>query len=147
MWAVAPDLMHIRPLDLDRDYPVLMHWWNRRGVPILDKAIFPEDGAVAEIDGTPVAMSFLYLDRAGRLAMLEWTSVNPGEGIGARTRLAAVKALYANLEERCRAAGCLCLLSMVDPESSEKRILSKSGWHAFEVQDKPHVMFAKRLKD
>lgn len=145
MLAEKHSTISIRPLNLDEDYPLLMAWWEVHGVPLLDKAIFPRDGAVAIADNRPVAMAFLYIGRTPTFAMLEWTTTNPATDISPRHKLAGVKALYDHLEMEARLWGCLCVLSMVAPKTSEDRIMQRMGWKPQAASDKPHVMFAKRL--
>lgn len=139
-------LSFIRPLNLTEDYPLLCEWWKARGHAVLDQAVFPEEGAVYVANNRPVAMSFLYADRMGKLAMIEFTSTNPDPAISARSKLRGVKELFGRLEAEARERGCLCVLSMVTPNGSEEHLLSKLGWVTSPDQ-KPHVMAAKRLRN
>ena len=146
MLVANHSVVTLRPLNLDEDYPLLMEWWRVRGGTLLVKEIFPGTGAVAYVDNRPVAMSFLYCDRDGRLAFIEWTSTNPAKDIRARNKLAAVKALFEHLTMEARLFGCSCVLSLVAPNGSEDHLLKKMGWAPSAQSDVPHVMFGKRLR-
>lgn len=124
---------------------MLMAWWEGHGLKPLGKIIFPNGGAVAYAGNRPVAMAFLYLDRDGRLGMIEWTSTNPARDIPGRDKLCGVKALWAHLEMEARLMGCKCMLSMVRPGSSEERMMTRLGWVGSGDQEIPHVMYAKQL--
>ncbi len=68
--------MRVRRIILEQDYPILKTWWERRGTESPQEALLPE-GVIAEDDNGMVACAFLYEDKGGRIAMVEWEATNP----------------------------------------------------------------------
>jgi hypothetical protein len=132
----------IIPYDEVRDYEEICKWWRLHKALPVPRIILPR-GWIAVGSGLPMCVCFLYMD-PGKLAMLEYMTTNPQIALS-RELLSAVKALYVYMEDRAAEAGCVAILSMVKPGTSEERILLKTGW-ATSDQD-PHKMYAKPLRN
>lgn len=132
--------MDFKPIDLDRDYDLLCQWWTDHGALCVPKVILPRGWFAVDL-GVKIAASFLYV-APEQLAMIEYTTTNPRMSLS-RITLTAVKGLYARLEEEARELGCVAILSMVAPNTSEERIMTRMGYATSE--QKFHRMYGKPL--
>lgn len=120
----------IRPIVPELELPILRSWWEQRGVaPLPDSAFLPGRGYLAEDAGVRVACAWLFVvpGTAGGIGILEFMSTNPKITPG-RTLLAAVKELYAHIEEQAWAGGCGSLISFVAPGTGEQHYMERHGW-------------------
>jgi len=124
---------------------MLVRWWTYRGIAPLPLEIFPATGVVSVYGKLPLAMSFLYLDVGGTIAMIEWTSTSPADA-PQKHKLKALLACWGELERIARDKGCKLVLSMVDPTGSERRLMEKRGYLVQKKGDKDHIMVAKTLR-
>lgn len=131
--------MNFRPIDLEKDYPTLEAWWKGHGSAPVPKYILPR-GWIAEASGIQIAASFLYVAE-GKIAVIEWTTTNPKCAMGPDL-VNGVKGLYQHLEDHASANGCVAMISFVEPERSEERILKRMGY-LHTPDSKPHRMLAK----
>lgn len=134
-------MITFRPFEPEKDFPMLQSWWKRHGVQEVPKLLLVR-GWIAEGAGLAIAASFLYLDPKN-IAMIEWTTTNPQCSFS-RDSLEAVKGLYRTLEAAAKEAGCLAIFSLVKPNGSEQRIMSKMGYAA-SSDDVGHLLYAKPL--
>jgi hypothetical protein len=131
--------MTIRPYSSE-DYNMIRSWWEVHGSTIMPAQVFlPAIGAVAEVDGQPIAMSFLYCVIGG-ISIIEFTTTNPMFKLS-KDLVRAVKTLYAHLEKMAWDNGSPCILSFVKPNSGEARIMAKTGYQ--DLQGEPHVTYGK----
>lgn len=133
-----------RPTQLPHDYEMLMRWWAHRGMEPILPEMFPATGVVALYGTLPLAMSFLYLDIGGTMAMIEWTSTSPADE-PQKHKLKALLACWGYLERLARDKGCKMVLSMVDPNGSEVRLMDRRGYFVQKKGEKNHIMVAKPL--
>lgn len=134
-------MIEFRPIDLDRDYPTLESWWKGHGTAAVHRFILPR-GWLAFSAGVEIAASFLYV-ADGKIAVIEWTTTNPACAFS-RGLVEAVKGLYAKLEEVAQSEGCVAMLSFVEPNKSEDRILRRMGY-AYSPNDRMHRIVAKPI--
>ena len=131
--------MTIRPYSSE-DYNMIRSWWEVHGSTIMPAQVFlPAIGAVAEIDGQPIAMSFLYCVIGG-ISIIEFTTTNPLAKLS-KNLVNAVKELYSHLENIAWDNKSPCVLSFVKPNSGEARIMSKRGY--MDLQGEPHTTYGK----
>lgn len=69
--------MRVRRIIIEEDYPTIKTWWERRGTEPPPEALLPDIGVIAEDSDGAVACAFLYEDKGGRIAMVEWEATNP----------------------------------------------------------------------
>lgn len=131
-------MIQFRPFSSETDYPTLVEWWRRRGTPVMPEIVIP-DGVVAHAGGVDVAMSFLYFHR-GKIGVIELTTTNPACAFS-KDLVAAWNGVYDRLYEIAREAGCKAIVSFVEPDSAEERILFKKGY-VCSPDSKPHRMLA-----
>jgi hypothetical protein len=127
---------------LASDYTTLEKWWRGHNAVPVHRAILPPDGWIAHACGVEIAASFLYV-AVGRIAVIEFTTTNPQCALS-RDLVEAVRGLYERLEIAAREAGCVAVISFVDPDSWERRTMAKMGYTT-SADAKPHLMFAKPL--
>ena len=131
--------MTIRPYSSE-DYNMICSWMERHGATVIPPEVFlPATGAIAEVDGNPIAVSFLYCVIGG-ISIIEFTTTNPMFKLS-KDLVKAVKALYAHLEKMAWDNGSPCILSFVKPNSGEARIMAKTGYQ--DLQGEPHVTYGK----
>jgi hypothetical protein len=131
--------MNIRPYSLE-DYNMICSWMERHGATVIPPEVFlPATGAIAEVDGNPIAVSFLYCVIGG-ISIIEFTTTNPMFKLS-KDLVRAVKALYAHLEKMAWDNASPCVLSFVKPNSGEARIMAKTGYK--DLQSEPHVTYGK----
>lgn len=104
---------------------MLESWWAGHGSLPVPRLILPR-GWIAEENGVKIAASFLYVAE-GKLAVIEWTTTNP-ECALSPALVAAVKGLYQHLEDAAQAEGCVAMISFVELDRSEERILKRMGY-------------------
>jgi hypothetical protein len=131
--------MTIRPYSSE-DYNMIKSWWVAHNAAILPPEVFlPATGAIAEVDGNPIAASFLYCCIGG-ISVIEFTTTNPVEKLS-KNLVKAVKALYTHLENIAWDNKSPCILSFVKPNSGESRIMAKDGY--IDLQGEPHLTYGK----
>ncbi|GEM_PF-1878256 len=131
-------MISFRPFSLEKDYPTLVRWWERRGTPVMPEIVIP-DGVVAHSAGLDIAMSFLYFHR-GKIGVIELTTTNPACAFS-KDLVVAWTGVYKALYDVAREAGCKAIVSFVEPDSGEERILQKLGY-VCSPDSKPHRMLA-----
>lgn len=134
--------MNIRPIIPEKDHDTLRMWWEKHGALPVPEAFLPR-GFMAEEGGHEIAACFLYLDVTGKCSMVEYLTTNP-DFSGAKKTLVAFKALLAHVEQLTVDQGCGAIISMVAPDSSEERIMTKLGYLTSDQVG--HRMFGKVLK-
>lgn len=134
--------MKVRPIDTEKDIPIVAEWWRKRGtviplpVPVLPEGFIISDGPL------DVAAGFLYLDANGKWGMIEWMTTNPAMAYS-RSLVQAWLELAAHIEGVARARGCQSIISMVSPGTGEERLFKKIGYI---TSDGPaHKMYGKLL--
>jgi len=131
--------MTIRPYSSE-DYNMIRSWWEVHGSGVMPPEVFlPATGAIAEVDGNPIAASFLYCCIGG-ISVIEFTTTNPVAKLS-KDLVKAVKALYSYLEKIAWENKSPCILSFVKPNSGEARIMAKTGYQ--DLQGEPHVTYGK----
>lgn len=66
---------------VDEDFTYIGDWFKNRKWPMPPvKGILPKTGYVAEHNGNPVAVGWVYLTNSS-MAFIEWTATNPKSGI------------------------------------------------------------------
>lgn len=122
--------MNIRPIDNEKELPILRSWWDARGASSLPADVFiPARGYVAESGGVLVAAAWLFVapGTAGGIGVLEFMSTNPEVTVG-RNLLECVKALYAHIENQAWELGCGSVISFVAPGTGEEHQMTRHGW-------------------
>lgn len=70
-------MMTIRLVDLEKDHGFLCEWWRLHGWEPVPAAVLPKLGAIAMLEGVPVAAAWLYMDNSVGVCWLEWLVTNP----------------------------------------------------------------------
>ncbi len=138
---MLPNTMTIRRVNLETDYPTLVEWWKGHRSLIMPQEVFPQ-GWCVHAGGVEIAMSFLYLDVGGKFAVIEWLTTNPAVSFS-RTLVAAVRALVHHIEDAARAQGCAFIISFIEPDSGEERLMTRMGY--ITAPGPGHKTFAKPL--
>lgn len=118
--------MRVRRITLDTDYPIIKTWWERRGSSAPQKELLPITGIMAEWCGQPQACAFLYEDKGGTVAMIEWEATNPDCGPVATVK--ALNAIFDFFELYCQEKGQKVILSWVESGRGDGRLLSGRKW-------------------
>lgn len=130
----------IRPINLEQDYPMICEWWIKHEAPVIPSVVFlPAFGLVA--DCAAAAWLFVCEGTQGGVGLIEFTTTNPEAP--AKARLSAVKEVYAGLESLAKEKGCGSVLALVGVNSSERRIMEKSGY--LNTGGEPHLIYGKPL--
>ena len=61
----------------DKEYEVLVDWWNRHKFANLPKQFLPSTGYIAYINDIPIVAGFLYIPKTGKIGWVEWVVKNP----------------------------------------------------------------------
>lgn len=136
--------MTIRRFIASHDYPVVKTWWEKRGTPAPQLPILPAVGVVVEDEGTPIACAFLYEDKAGVVAMVEWEATNPSVG----SPMKVVKGLhmvFEFFEIFAREQGYSVVLSWVAEDRGDGRILEGRKWK--KCPGERHALMAFETKE
>jgi len=64
--------MKYRKWILDKDYSILVKWWNEWKFGTVPKECLPPDGIIVEIDGKPICAGGLYIGVGTQFAFMEW---------------------------------------------------------------------------
>lgn len=119
--------MKVRRIQLDKDYPILKTWWERRGSEAPHLALLPPMGVVAELDGLPIACAFLYEIRGVALAIVEWEATNP-EIKSPILKVKALNTVFDFWEDYCREVGIKIVLSWTAEDRGDGRLLRGRKW-------------------
>lgn len=117
---------------------MICEWWTKHKAPLIPVVFLP---AIGLIDDGAVGFLFVPEKTQGGIGVIEFTTSNPGAT--AKSRLQAVKAIYAGLETIAIRLGCGSVMSFVAQGKSEEHILSKMGWA--DAAGGPHLIYAKAL--
>jgi hypothetical protein len=132
--------MHLRLIDLDKDYETLSAWWVKRGLPAVPKAILPTLGVICSGGNMDIACGWLYLDSGGCLGFVDWVSTNPGICLSPTTN-EAVRHVLAFLQEEGVRRGVRNFLTFVAKDTGLQRIMVRDGWQ--DVKSAAHVQLFK----
>ncbi len=116
-------------------------WWKDHGAISVPEAFLPL-GFMASEEDSDIAACFLYLDVTGKCSMIEYLTTNPKFSFSKKT-LVAFKSLLAHAEKLSSDQGCMAIISMVAPDTSEERIMKKLGYET--STGVAHRMYGKRL--
>lgn len=119
--------MKVRRIQLDKDYPILRTWWEKRGIEAPALVLLPQIGVIAETEDTMVACAFLYEDTGGKVMMIEWEATNPAVGSALKV-MHGLNTVFDFFEKFARERGNMVLLSWVAEERGDGRLLARRKW-------------------
>ena len=64
--------MQSRSWDRDKDYAILVKWWNQWEFGIVPKECLPPDGIIVENEGIPICAGGLYVCDGTAFGLMEW---------------------------------------------------------------------------
>jgi hypothetical protein len=115
----------LKIFDPDADYPTVQQWWIDHGWNAVPLAVLPKLGVMAEMDGTPVAAGWLYMDNSIGVSMLEWMVANPDAKPKAVYK--SIKTIVEFLKTRAKDMGYSVMLTTCKQESLA-RVYEKTGF-------------------
>lgn len=136
--------MKVRRFIPTEDYHVVRTWWEKRGQLAPPMVILPAVGVIVEDEGHPIACAFLYEDRAGTVAMIEWEATNPSVGSPMKV-VRGLNVVFDFFERYARDEGYAVVLSWVAEERGDGRILEKRQWK--ECPGERHKLMAFETKE
>lgn len=89
----------IRSFDMMRDYETICAWWERWKWPALPPQFLSSNGFVAEVNGVPLAATFLYVTDAD-FCLMEFLVVNPDAS--RNDRMKGVDMVVEGAQNLCR---------------------------------------------
>lgn len=119
--------MHVRRINLAEDYDTLKLWWTRRGTEAPHIGLLECDGVIAFDDDGWVACGFLYEDKRGTIAMVEWEATNPQCGSALRC-LRGLNTVFDFFEQHCQKMNIPILLSWTEENRGDGRLLERRKW-------------------
>lgn len=119
--------MRVRRFQPEKDYPIIKSWWERRGATAPHPVLLPVTGVMVEDGWGPLACAFLYEDKSGKVAMVEWECTNPAVESALRT-LRALNQLFDFFEIYCRDKAIAFLLSWTEEGRGDGRLLRGRKW-------------------
>ena len=119
--------MKVRRIILSQDYETISKWWTRRGTEAPREILLPPTGVISEMDGVPVACAFLYEDKAGTVAMVEWEATNP-DCHSPMTMIRGLNQVFDFFEHYARDNGISVVLSWVAEGRGDGRLLERRKW-------------------
>lgn len=117
----------MRRIILDQDYYFLKTWWERRGMPAPSLYLLPEVGVIIEENGMGLSCAFLYEDKSGKIAMVEWEATNP-DCTSPMKSIRALHMVFDFFEGYCRERGISIILTYVSEGRGDGRLLEKRKW-------------------
>jgi hypothetical protein len=130
----------IRAIDLESEYPALISWWTKRGLPPPPKVILSGAQGFAVNAGIDVVMAWLY--RSGNVAFVEWITSNPAVA-SSPTTVEALTALLDFSDTYCRKEGATVMLCSSQDNGGLGRFLTGIGWA--KCEGRPHNFFIKSV--
>lgn len=121
------------------DYEIAVSWWIDRGAPVIPETILPPLGAVAMIDGEPVAMVWVYV--AGHFSFAAHCVAMPGLNFPDVTK--ALILLVDLLKEHCAKLGALVMMTAV-PKGVARYAIKYCG---FIAHDRPVINMGCNLEE
>jgi hypothetical protein len=126
--------MVVRPYTPE-DYPLAASWWTDRGWGVIPEKFLSDIGLVAEQDGVPSAMIWLYPTNTSVL-IAEWLISDPEASPLIRGK--AVSALISKLDSVTKASGSFLMTFLQHP--GLVRMFEKRG---FTAEEKPYTVLYK----
>ena len=130
--------MKIRAIDLESEYPAIISWWTKRGLPPPPKVILSGAQGFAVNAGIDVVMAWLY--RSGNVAFVEWMVSNPSVA-SSPTTATAITLLLDFMNTSAKADGANVLLCSTRDSGSLGRFMEKLGWG--KCEGPPHQLYVK----
>lgn len=121
--------MNVRPYE-DTDHALAATWWEGHGWPVMPKHALPDNGFVAEHEGEPVGVVWLYLSDS-TLAWIEFLVCDPK--ISPKVTLRAVHDLIQAASETARDLGCGIIFTSVKHEGLI-RAYKKKGYQESDTE-------------
>lgn len=112
--------MKIYPLNLDKDYDVLVRWWEGYGWPAPSKDILPTNGFIVKKDEVGVVAGFCYKTDSSMM-LFEWIIGNPN--IEKETRKDGQTLLIRFVKLWAKTNGFNYLFTMTKNSGLEQRLL------------------------
>lgn len=100
----------VREVDLDRDYGLLCHWWDRAKWAPVPRMFLPY-GQIVMMENAGACAGFLYFDVATPICWMEWIIANPE--IRHDERSHALDTLVTSLCNKAYDRGCKAIFSSV----------------------------------
>ncbi len=119
--------MKVRRLQLDKDYPTIRQWWERRGTAAPQESILPPIGVISEQDSVPIACAFLYEVKGVSVAWVEWEATNP-EFRAPLIKIRALNQVFDFFEGYAKETGIAALFSWVASDHGDGRLLGRRKW-------------------
>lgn len=127
----------VRPITL-ADEPILTSWWLMHGWEPVGSANWPKNGALASLDGRPLAAAFLYLTDSS-MCIVEWVVANPlSDKI---ERRAAIDLVIGSLVKKAKELG----YSFAYTNIVHKRLQKSFEANGFKVMDTEMMSMVGRL--
>jgi len=119
--------VRVRRIAIDRDYPTIKTWWEKRGSEAPSPGLLPPVGVISEDNGIPLACAFLYEAVGCSIAMVEWEATNP-DYKSALIQVRALTQIFDFFETFCRDKGIAVVLSWVAEDRGDGRLLARRNW-------------------
>lgn len=119
--------MHVRRIIIEEDYPVIAEWWTKRGQTAPKLFLLPSIGVIAFDHAGPIACAFLYEDKGGVIAFVEWEATNPSCG-SVMSKIRGLHMVFDFFETYCRDQGITGILSWVAEARGDGRLLERRNW-------------------
>ncbi len=137
--------MNIQEIILEQDLATLQKWWaDHKALPVPELFLQGAKGYFCEAAGVRIAALFVYLGAGCKFAMVEFITTNPACAFS-RDTAEAVHVLLNHAEKVALEAGCVSILSMVEPGSSGERIIGRMGY--ITSAGPSHRLWGKALKE
>lgn len=118
--------VRVRRFVPETDIQIVGPWWSKRGLNPPSGALLPATGVIVEYEGVPAACAFLYEDKAGKVAMIEWECTNPE--MGSIRTIKSLHVLFDFYEKYAQEQGIVFILSWTAEERGDGRILRSRKW-------------------
>lgn len=107
-------------------YATLKTWWERRNTEAPHQVLLPLVGVLAEDSEGYVACAWLYEDKAGAVAMVEWEATNPDAS--AMRAIRGLNMVFDFFERYCTEQNIAVILSWVAAGRGDGRLLTGRNW-------------------
>ena len=136
--------MHVRLINLEKDYPILKTWWERRGTEAPNMLLLRTEGVIAYDEKSWVACAWMYAAKGDCIAIVEWEATNPVSG--PLRALRGLNTVFDFFEDYCGRHGIPVLLSWVAANRGDGRLLARRNWKKCEGDRHELMSFEPKLE-
>ena len=122
--------MNVRKWDVNKDYDILVKWWDQWDFGRVPKDCLPPLGIVVEYDNVPICAGGLYIGEGTQFGFMEWIVVDKNANL--RQAHKALGLCIDNIIDLAKEEGCKLVYTVTGETALHKRY---TKYHGMELKE------------